>query len=65
LEDIESVKEKASGIFSSFFGYGDVFIKTAAETINIDFLSVPRPTHVRNIIADLSGFSRRLFKKDR
>lgn len=61
LDDIESVKEKSIGLLPSIFGYGDIYIQTAANLTNFDFISVPEPSRVRDIISDLSSFAKRIF----
>lgn len=61
LENIENVKEKSVGFIPSLFGYGDIIAQTAGQNVILDFLSVPKPTRVRDIIADLSSFAKRVY----
>lgn len=52
-EEIQDVNIQSSGAFETFFGYGSVFIQTAAEVSQFDFLSVPNPDRVGKIINKL------------
>jgi len=51
--NIEDITSKMSGFFSSFFNFGDLFIQTAAEKHNIEFLNIPQPTRAVEIINEL------------
>ncbi|MDD2822578.1 MAG: PH domain-containing protein [Candidatus Daviesbacteria bacterium] len=53
LEDVQSVKTHILGVFGSLFNFGDVIIKTAADTQEILFVSVPNPDFVAERIQDL------------
>lgn len=53
LDDVQSVKTKVAGIFGSLFNFGDVIIETAADTQDIEFISVPSPDFVAERIQDL------------
>jgi len=53
LEEIQDVNIVASGAFETFFNYGSVFIQTAAEVPEFEFLKVPRPDKVGKIINQL------------
>lgn len=46
LGQIEDVTPKMIGFFSTFFNYGDVFVQTAGESREFEFLKVPRPDAV-------------------
>jgi hypothetical protein len=61
LENIEDVKEKSVGFLPSLWGYGDIFVQTAGKDTVFDFISVPQPSRVRDIIADLASFSKRVY----
>lgn len=50
---IEDVSAKSSGMFESFFDFGDVIIQTAGKNSNVQFESVPKPSQVANVISDL------------
>jgi hypothetical protein len=53
IEKIEDVTSKSGGFIESFFHYGDVFVQTAGNELNIEFLEVPSPSRVVRIINDL------------
>jgi hypothetical protein len=53
LNDIENVSSKINGIIRSFFNFGDVVIKTAADKADLTFSEVPRPDFVADRIQDL------------
>ncbi len=50
IEEIQDVNVQSSGSFETFFGYGSVFIQTAAEVSQFEFLAVPKPDKVGKII---------------
>jgi hypothetical protein len=58
LDLIEDVDYIQSGFIRSFFNYGDVFIQTAGEKMNFDFLAVPHPEKVIDVIQNLMGGDR-------
>lgn len=53
LERVQDINFKSGGIFSAIFDYGDVYVQTAAEVPNIEFLTVPQPSRVVETISDL------------
>lgn len=53
LDKIEDVTYKMGGVIRTLFNYGDVFIQTAAEVTNFDFLAVPYPDKVVKVLQDL------------
>lgn len=53
LEDIQNVSTHMSGISSSLFQYGDVKIRTSAEHQVFEFVAVPYPNIVADMIQDL------------
>lgn len=55
LEKVQDLSFKSGGIFAAFFDYGDVYVETAGETPNIEFLAVPKPTKVVEAISGLLG----------
>lgn len=55
LINIEGVSSKMKGLVGSFFNYGDVYARTAAEHQVITFDNVPNPDFVTDRIQDLSG----------
>ena len=52
IEDIDYIQ---TGFIRSFFNYGDVFIQTAGEKMNFDFLAVPHPEKVIDVVQNLMG----------
>lgn len=52
-EEIQDVNIESSGSFETFFGYGSVFIQTAAEVSQFEFKFVPNPDRVGKIINQL------------
>lgn len=55
LELIEDTNYTQIGFIHTLFNYGDVFVQTAGEKLHFDFLSVPKPTRVVDIIQNLLG----------
>jgi hypothetical protein len=53
IEEIQDVNIQSSGSFETFFGYGSLFIQTAAEVSEFDFLYVPNPDKVGKILNQL------------
>lgn len=58
LDLIEDVDYVQTGFIRSFFNYGDVFIQTAGEKLNFDFLAVPHPEKVIDVVQNLMGGDR-------
>jgi hypothetical protein len=58
LNLIEDVAYTQAGFLRSLFNYGDIFAQTAGEKMHFDFLAVPQPEHVLNIIENLMGGDR-------
>lgn len=50
IEEIQDVNITSKGALETFFGYGSVFIQTAAETPEFEFLSVPKPDLIGKIL---------------
>lgn len=50
---IQDVTFKVGGVIRGIFDYGDVFVQTAGEELNFDFLAVPKPSFVADKIGDL------------
>lgn len=50
LDKIEDVTSKSGGYFKSLFNYGNVFIQTAGTEVNIEFMNVPFPSRVVEVI---------------
>lgn len=55
LSKIQDVTYSMGGVASALFNYGDVFIQTAAEVPNFEFLAVPSPEKVVKTITSLMG----------
>lgn len=53
LSKIEDVTYNMGGVIRTLFNYGNVFIQTAAEVNQFEFLAVPQPDKVAKIIQDL------------
>lgn len=53
LEKIEDVSHSAVGMWSVVFDFGSVYIQTAAEQREFEFLRIPRPRDVQDTINDL------------
>lgn len=52
LREIQDVEYVQRGFFQTFFDYGDVFVQTAGSHPNLEFLRVPHPAKVNDIILD-------------
>ncbi len=55
LERIEEITSKSGGFFASFFDFGNVYIETAGEAPNIEFINIPKSADVVTIIDGLLG----------
>lgn len=54
LNNIEDITSKSGGYFQALFDYGNVIIQTAGTAeVNVDFLKIPKPAQVVNIIDNL------------
>jgi membrane protein YdbS with pleckstrin-like domain len=53
IDKIQDVTYTMGGVARTLFNYGDVFVQTAAEVPNFDFLAVPNPDKVAKILQDL------------
>ncbi len=53
IDRIQDVTYTMGGVARTLFNYGDVFVQTAAEVPNFDFLAVPNPDKVAKILQDL------------
>lgn len=53
LENIEDITYTSPGFFATVFHYGNVYIQTAAETKQFEFLSVPNPANVTQTISSM------------
>jgi membrane protein YdbS with pleckstrin-like domain len=64
LRNIQDVSEAVIGLFPSVFGYGNLFIQTAAEKEKFKIENVPKATWLRDVIVDLTRLSHRKKKDD-
>ncbi len=55
ISHIEDVKENQVGVLSGIFDFGNVFVQTAGNEINVEFLQVPHPQLVVRKIQELMG----------
>lgn len=55
LSLVEDVNYQQSGFIRSLFDFGNVFVQTAGKMEHFDFLAVPQPGHVVDIIENLIG----------
>lgn len=53
IDKIQDVTYTMGGVARTLFNYGDVFVQTAAEVPNFDFLAVPNPDKIAKILQDL------------
>ena len=53
LDQIQDVTTRVGGVIPTVFNYGDVVIQTAAEIPQIEFLSVPHPDDVAQVLREL------------
>ncbi len=52
-KEIQEVTYNMNGAIRAIFNYGDVFIQTAGEKPNIEFMAVPKPDEVVKILQKL------------
>ncbi len=50
LGKIEDITVKSGGYFQSLFDYGSVFIQTAGSDVNVEFIDIPYPSAVTQVI---------------
>ncbi len=55
LDKIQDVTYNMGGVARTIFNYGNVFVQTAAEVSEFEFLAVPNPDRVVKIIQELSN----------
>lgn len=59
LTDVQDITYRRAGIFASLFDYGNVFIQTAGTQANFEFLAVPNPSRVVEIMSGLMEKAKR------
>lgn len=52
-ENIEDVTNRSSGVMSSIFDYGTIYIQTAGEKTEFEFENVPHPAKVAKLLNEL------------
>lgn len=50
INKVEDITAKTGGYIASLFNFGNVFVQTAGNELNIEFANVPRPSDVVKII---------------
>jgi len=68
LNRIQEMTSEVRGMFQTMFGFGDVYIQTAAEERKLTLKSIPHPVTTRKAIADLCAAAKerdRLIFRDR
>lgn len=53
LSQIQDVTYQVGGLFGIVFNFGDLYIQTAAEQREFDFLKIPNPAKVHDLLTDL------------
>lgn len=53
LYQVQDITYQVGGLFSVIFNFGDLFIQTAAEKREFDFLRIPNPAKVHDLLTDL------------
>lgn len=59
IAKIEDITVRSAGFIPSLFNFGNLFVQTAGEEQNIEFLNIPNPTEVASIINKLMKSSPR------
>ena len=53
IDEIQDVSVHASGTFQTLFNYGSIFIQTAAEVPEFDFVNIPQPDKIGTVISQM------------
>ncbi len=53
IDQIQDVTYKMNGAIRSIFNYGDVYVQTASEKPNIEFMAVPSPDKIVKVLQQL------------
>jgi len=59
LDNIEDVTSQVKGTLGTIFNYGDVYVQTAGEKREFDFVAIDDPGRTRDIISDLAATAKR------
>ena len=54
-DNLEDTSFSMSNIFQTIFNYGNVLMQTAAEQNQFEFIDIPNPAKVQDIISDLAA----------
>lgn len=54
-DNVEDTSFSMNNIFQTIFNYGNVFIQTAAEKTQFEFIDVPNPAIVQDKVSDLAA----------
>lgn len=50
LEKVEDITSKSSGYIGSLFNFGSIYIQTAGQETNVEFINIPDPSEAVRII---------------
>lgn len=53
LEQIQDVTHTVNGLLGSLFDYGSVYVQTAGSKPEFEFINVPRPRDIQDVLLDL------------
>lgn len=53
IDKIQDITYTMGGVVRTLFNYGNVFIQTASEVPNFEFLAVPKPDRVVRVLQDM------------
>lgn len=58
IENVQDVSQMSVGFLPNMFGYGDIMVQTASSRNKFYFKAVPKPSWLRDVIADLASLVR-------
>ena len=53
LDRVQDMTHRVAGFWKTFFNAGDIYVQTAGESRNLEFLDVPYPTEAQHTISQL------------
>lgn len=59
IAKIQDISYKTSGLLATIFDYGNVYVQTAGELPNFEFMAVPHPEQVVQVISETAEQARR------
>jgi membrane protein YdbS with pleckstrin-like domain len=59
LERVEDVSHQPVGVWAAFFDFGTVYVQTAGQKREFEFVNVPRPRDIQDTILDLLELKQR------